>query len=144
MRRLCAGAGAESAGPFLQPWASLAVLVARNSYHRAGRRGANRLDDSFDQHGACRGGCPRFQAARASSTRRGALDGPGHGVFDTGAFVLSNLGMKMEQVAVISVLGSLYGAVTVGLAAFFLKEHVSRWQWAGIITIFVGIFLISR
>jgi len=66
------------------------------------------------------------------------------GAFDTGAFVLSNLGMKMEQVAVISVLGSLYGAVTVGLAAMFLKEHVSRWQWMGIVTIFVGIFLISR
>jgi drug/metabolite transporter (DMT)-like permease len=68
----------------------------------------------------------------------------GMGVFDTGAFVLSNLGMKMEKVAVISVLGSLYGAVTVGLAAIFLKEHVSRWQWMGIVTIFVGIFLISR
>jgi drug/metabolite transporter (DMT)-like permease len=68
----------------------------------------------------------------------------GMGGFDTGAFVLSNLGMKMEQVAVISVLGSLYGAVTVGLAAIFLREHVSRWQWTGIVTIFVGIFLISR
>jgi len=68
----------------------------------------------------------------------------GMGVFDTGAFVLSNLGMKMEQVAVISVLGSLYGAVTVGLAAIFLREHVSKWQWMGIVTIFVGIFLISR
>ena len=68
----------------------------------------------------------------------------GMGVFDTGAFVLSNLGRKMEQVAVISVLGSLYGAVTVGLAAFFLKEHVSRWQWLGIATIFLGIFLMSR
>jgi len=68
----------------------------------------------------------------------------GMGIFDTGAFVLSNLGMKMEQVAVISVLGSLYGAVTVGLAAFFLREHVSRWQWIGIVTIFLGILLISR
>jgi drug/metabolite transporter (DMT)-like permease len=68
----------------------------------------------------------------------------GMGVFDTGAFVLSNLGMKMEQVAVISVLGSLYGAVTVGLAAIFLREHVSRWQWVGIVTVFLGIFLISR
>lgn len=68
----------------------------------------------------------------------------GMGVFDTGAFVLSNIGMKMEQVAVISVLGSLYGAVTVGLAAIFLREHVSRWQWLGIVTIFLGIFLISR
>src|SRR6266849_166257 len=68
----------------------------------------------------------------------------GMGVFDTSAFVLSNFGMKMEQVAVISVLGSLYGAVTVGLAAIFLKEHVSRWQWMGITTVFLGIFLISR
>ncbi len=68
----------------------------------------------------------------------------GMGAFDTGAFVLSNLGMKMEQVAVISVLGSLYGAVTVGLAAIFVREHVSRWQWMGIVTIFVGIVLISR
>jgi drug/metabolite transporter (DMT)-like permease len=66
------------------------------------------------------------------------------GALDTGAFVLANLGMKMEQVAVISVLSSLYGAVTVGLAAVFLREHVSRWQWMGIVTIFVGILLISR
>jgi drug/metabolite transporter (DMT)-like permease len=68
----------------------------------------------------------------------------GMGALDTSAFVLSNLGMKMEQVAVITVLSSLYGAVTVGLAAIFLREHVSRWQWAGIFTIFAGIFLISR
>ncbi len=67
----------------------------------------------------------------------------GMGAFDTAAFVLSNRGMQMEQVAVISVLGSLYGAVTVGLAAIFLKENVSRWQWAGIVTIFAGILLIS-
>jgi drug/metabolite transporter (DMT)-like permease len=66
------------------------------------------------------------------------------GFFDSGAFVLSNRGMLMEQVAAISVLGSLYGAVTVGLAAIFLREHVSRWQWGGIATIFAGIFLISR
>lgn len=68
----------------------------------------------------------------------------GMGVMDTGAFVLSNRGMQMEQVAVIGVLGSLYGAVTVGLAAVFLREHVSRWQGAGIAAIFAGIYLISR
>ncbi len=68
----------------------------------------------------------------------------GMGVFDTSAFALSNFGMKMEQVAVISVLGSLYGAVTVALAALFLREHVSRWQWAGILCIFAGIYMISR
>jgi drug/metabolite transporter (DMT)-like permease len=66
------------------------------------------------------------------------------GTFDTLAFVLSNRAMLMEQVAVISVLGSLYGAVTVGLATIFLREPISRWQWAGIILIFSGIFLISR
>jgi drug/metabolite transporter (DMT)-like permease len=68
----------------------------------------------------------------------------GMGVFDTSAFVLSNRGMQMEHVAVISVLGSLYGAVTVALAAVVLREHVSRWQWVGIVTIFSGIYLISR
>src|SRR6266403_1024553 len=51
----------------------------------------------------------------------------GMGALDTSAFVLSNLGMKMEQVAVVT-----------------LKEHVSRWQWTGIVTIFAGIVLISR
>jgi drug/metabolite transporter (DMT)-like permease len=51
--------------------------------------------------------------------------------------------MQMEQVAIVSVLGSLYGAVTVGLASIFLKEHVAKWQWAGIVAIFLGIFLIS-
>jgi drug/metabolite transporter (DMT)-like permease len=65
------------------------------------------------------------------------------GLLDTSAFVLSNRGMQMEQVAIVSVLGSLYGAVTVGLASIFLKEHVAKWQWAGIVTIFLGIFLIS-
>jgi len=68
----------------------------------------------------------------------------GMGLTDTGAFVMNNFGMRLEQVAVISVLASLYGAVTVGLAAIFLREHVSRWQWLGIIAIFAGIFLISR
>jgi drug/metabolite transporter (DMT)-like permease len=68
----------------------------------------------------------------------------GMGVLDSSAFVLNNRGMQMEQVAVISVLGSLYGAVTVGLAATFLREHVSRWQCLGIVTIFAGIFLIGR
>jgi drug/metabolite transporter (DMT)-like permease len=65
------------------------------------------------------------------------------GLLDTSAFVVSNRGMQLEQVAVVSVLGSLYGAVTVGLASIVLKEHVAKWQWAGIVTIFAGILLIS-
>jgi drug/metabolite transporter (DMT)-like permease len=41
-------------------------------------------------------------------------------------------------------LASLYGAITVGLAAVVLREHISRWQWLGIVAIFTGVFLISR
>jgi len=66
------------------------------------------------------------------------------GIFDTGAFIMNNRGMQIEQVSVVSVLASLYGAVTVGLAAIFLHEHLSRWQWVGVVALFVGIYLISR
>jgi drug/metabolite transporter (DMT)-like permease len=68
----------------------------------------------------------------------------GMGVLDTGAFVLNNRGMLIEQVSVMGVLASLYGAVTVTLAAIFLREHLARWQWTGIVLIFGGIYLISR
>jgi drug/metabolite transporter (DMT)-like permease len=68
----------------------------------------------------------------------------GMGAGDTSAFVLSNRAMQLEQVAVVSVLGSLYGAVTVALASIVLREHVSRWQWLGIAAIFAGIYLMSR
>ena len=47
--------------------------------------------------------------------------------------------MTREQTSVVSVLASLYGAVTVGLAASVLKERVSRMQLAGIVSIFVGL-----
>jgi drug/metabolite transporter (DMT)-like permease len=65
------------------------------------------------------------------------------GYLDTAAFALSNLGMRVEQVAVISVLGSLYGAVTVALAATFLKERIAPLQWAGIAAIFLGVALMN-
>ena len=58
--------------------------------------------------------------------------------------MLNNIGMQSEQVSVMSVLASLYGAVTVALAAVILREPVSRLQWLGIVSIFAGIFLISR
>jgi drug/metabolite transporter (DMT)-like permease len=68
----------------------------------------------------------------------------GIGLLDTSAYVLNNFGMMREQVSVVSVLASLYGAVTVGLAALILKEKVARRQWLGIVGIFAGIVLISR
>jgi drug/metabolite transporter (DMT)-like permease len=66
------------------------------------------------------------------------------GVLDTSAFILNNRGMQLEQVSVVSVLASLYGAFTVLLAATFLGERLTRWQWLGIAAIFAGIALISR
>ncbi len=68
----------------------------------------------------------------------------GTALLDTGAFVLSNLSMQIEQVSVVTVLASLYGAITVFLAAGFLRERVTPLQWLGIVAIFAGIFLISR
>jgi drug/metabolite transporter (DMT)-like permease len=68
----------------------------------------------------------------------------GIAVLDTSAYVFNNLGMRFEQISVVSVLASLYGAVTVGLAALILKEQVSKMQWFGIAAIFAGIILISR
>ena len=81
-----------------------------------------------------------------SLPRHGAVPGSllCMGVFDTGAFIMNNRGMQLEQVSVVSVLASLYGAVTVALAAIFLHEHLSRWQWIGIVSLFAGIYLISR
>jgi len=76
--------------------------------------------------------------------KKTAAQAAGTGVLDTGAFVLSNVSMQMEQVSVITVLASLYGAVTVLLAAVFLRERLSLPQWLGVIAIFAGIFLISR
>jgi drug/metabolite transporter (DMT)-like permease len=68
----------------------------------------------------------------------------GIGLLDTSAYVFNNYGMKLEQISVVSVLASLYGAVTVVLATLILKEPVSRIQWSGIVFIFIGIVLISR
>jgi len=66
------------------------------------------------------------------------------GLMDTAAFVANNAGMGMGHVAVVSVLSSLYGAVTVLLSWMFLRERLERTQWFGIVLIFVGIVLVSR
>jgi drug/metabolite transporter (DMT)-like permease len=65
------------------------------------------------------------------------------GFFDTGAFAFSNLGMRVEGTAIVTVLGSLYGAVTVAFAAIFLKERIALLQWLGIASIFLGVALIN-
>jgi drug/metabolite transporter (DMT)-like permease len=65
------------------------------------------------------------------------------GILDTSAFLANNAGMQFGQVSVVSVLASLYGAVTVLLAWIFLRERLEISQWFGIAMIFVGIVLVS-
>ena len=65
------------------------------------------------------------------------------GVMDTIAFVANNAALHFGQVAVVSVLASLYGAVTVILSWIFLRERLERSQWLGIVLIFTGIVLVS-
>jgi drug/metabolite transporter (DMT)-like permease len=65
------------------------------------------------------------------------------GVLDTAAFIANNAGLHTGQVSVVSVLASLYGAVTVLLSWIFLRERLERTQWLGVFLIFAGIVLVS-
>lgn len=64
-------------------------------------------------------------------------------VLDTAAFVSYSFGLTLDQVAVVSVLGSLYSAVTVILAWIFIRERLQWNQWLGIGVVFVGIVLVN-
>ncbi|HXN18284.1 MAG TPA: DMT family transporter [Candidatus Binatus sp.] len=65
------------------------------------------------------------------------------GVMDTTAYVANNAGLHIGPVSVVSVLASLYGAVTVLLSWIFLRERLERSQWLGIVLIFAGIICVS-
>ena len=65
------------------------------------------------------------------------------GLMDTAAFVANNAGLHVGPVSVVSVLASLYGAVTVILSGIFLRERLERTQWLGIVLIFAGVILVS-
>jgi drug/metabolite transporter (DMT)-like permease len=65
------------------------------------------------------------------------------GLMDTSAFVANNAGLGSGHIAVVSVLASLYGAVTVLLSRIFLREPMERSQWVGIGLIFTGVVLVS-
>jgi drug/metabolite transporter (DMT)-like permease len=65
------------------------------------------------------------------------------GVADTAGFVANNLAFKQEQIAIATVLASLYGVVTLLFAAAFLRERLGRRQWVGVAVIFCGVALMS-
>jgi len=65
------------------------------------------------------------------------------GVLDSIAFVAYNVGILGGSVAVIGTLSGLFSAVTVGLAVAFLRERLTRVQWAGVGLILAGVALLS-
>ncbi len=60
-------------------------------------------------------------------------------LLDTGAFLASNWGLSLGHVTLTTVLTSLFSAVTVLLAAIFLRERVAPWQWVGVAILLIGI-----
>lgn len=65
------------------------------------------------------------------------------GLTDTAGFVANNLAFKQEEIAIATVLASLYGVVTLFFAAVFLRERLGRTQWIGVTLIFLGVALVS-
>ena len=63
------------------------------------------------------------------------------GLLDTAAFVASAFGFAGGHVAIVSVLASLYSAVTVLLAAIFLRERLHAIQWLGITLLLAGVIV---
>lgn len=62
---------------------------------------------------------------------------------DTGAFMCNNIGLARGPISVVTLLASLFSAVTVLLAGVFLRERLLRSQWVGIALIFAGIILVN-
>lgn len=67
----------------------------------------------------------------------------GVSVFDTVAYIAYTSGLLWGQVSLVTMLSSLYSAVTVLLAWIFLRERLQPSQWIGIGVIFVGIVLVN-
>lgn len=65
------------------------------------------------------------------------------GILDTMAFLSVAIGFTTDQVSVVSVLASLFSAVTVMLAWIFLREKLQWSQWLGIAIIFLGVSLVK-
>ena len=64
-------------------------------------------------------------------------------LLDTAAFVTYSFGLTQGQIAIVSVLSSLYSAVTVLLAWIFIREQLQWSQWFGIGVVFAGIVLVN-
>jgi drug/metabolite transporter (DMT)-like permease len=67
----------------------------------------------------------------------------GIALFDSVAFVTYNLGVAGALTAVVSILSSLFAAVTVLLAFVILRERLSRLQWLAVAVILAGVGMVS-
>lgn len=67
----------------------------------------------------------------------------GVAVFDSLAFAAYNLGVAGALTAVVSILSSLFGAVTVLLAFVFLRERLGWLQWLAVLVTLAGVGLVS-
>ncbi|HET9920781.1 MAG TPA: DMT family transporter [Ktedonobacteraceae bacterium] len=65
------------------------------------------------------------------------------GIVDTLGYITFAIGLTTDQVAIVSVLGSLFSAVTVMLAWLFLHEKLHWSQWLGISIIFIGVVFVK-
>jgi drug/metabolite transporter (DMT)-like permease len=65
------------------------------------------------------------------------------GILDTIAYFAYTYGVTLSQVSLVSVLSSLYSAVTVLLAWIFIRERLQWSQWLGIGAILAGIALVN-
>lgn len=65
------------------------------------------------------------------------------GVLDVCAYLATNFGMEFHHVSIVTVLASLYAAVTVVLAAVVLRERLKGKQWMGIALIFAGVVVLA-
>ncbi len=65
------------------------------------------------------------------------------GLMDTTAYTANNAGLQSGPVSIITVVASLYGAVTVFLSSIFLRERLKATQWLGVALIFAGIVLVN-
>jgi drug/metabolite transporter (DMT)-like permease len=65
------------------------------------------------------------------------------GIIDTVAFIAYNVGLTVAKISIVSVISSLYSAVTVVLAWIILRERLQRSQWCGIGVVFAGLILVN-
>jgi drug/metabolite transporter (DMT)-like permease len=114
-----------TAGPGARARARARARVAVDPSADAASSDAGRPD------GALQGAAPR-PVFRDSAFRTGLVLALACGVVDAVANVLLLLGIRAGDLAVAAVLGAMYPAGTVLLAAIVLRERIAPVQWAGL------------